>query len=133
MRTIKFRAWDQEQGKMFYDFEFGNGVGEFNINLQGDGTLIIGAYDSSEDYYELKPLLFTGVYTRPGDPLFEGDIIDCRDGTFEVKYIENFGKFVMERKDCIQDVDTCMRSMRILGNIYENPELLNKEASGEKE
>ena len=65
-REIKFRAWDEYQKKMFYDFEFGNGFDDFNISLLGDGTLMIGAFDSNEDYYELTPLQSTGLKDKNG-------------------------------------------------------------------
>lgn len=111
MRKIKFRAWD---GKNMYSWssikEWGNFYSQEKLNV----------------------MQFTGLKDKNGKEIYEGDIIICRDGKFVIEYEESFAQFIMTNKDLIrtpdqfgeQDADTCMRSIEIIGNKFENPELL---------
>jgi len=122
MRKIKFRAWDYKWKNMFLvgvmessedDFIINEAVGQFYKDGEWD-TFILKSFELMQ---------FTGLKTRDGVEIFEGDIIECRDGKYIIEYVENFAKFVMTRGNSIQDADTCMRSIKVIGNIYENPEL----------
>jgi len=116
MREIKFRTWYPVDKKFVW---FG---GLFNLDK----------LDKRLNWDLLKIQQFTGLKDKNGKEIYEGDIIVCRDGKYVIEDIESFAKFVMTQKDLIkdaeqfgqQDADTCMRSIEIIGNKFENPELL---------
>jgi len=127
MREIKFRAWDDEHRVMV--LKIFNGV--YETNLDSDGTLVIGAYDSKEDWYELKVLQFTGLKDKNGKEIYEGDILEIggdkvrkeiywnnKFAWWDIKrYEHSLGLLLQTRK--FVDVE-------VIGNIYENPDLLGE-------
>ncbi|MCT3231904.1 YopX family protein [Lactiplantibacillus plantarum] len=118
---IKFRAWDNEC-KVIRDYD----------ELKG---LTLDALDASD----FKIEYFTGLKDMNGKEIYEGDIvqpvISCTKRNigkpFEVKkgnYV--YGKWVA--KDISNkkfDVDGCYFSneMQLIGNVHENPELLEED------
>lgn len=127
MREIKFRAWDLESKKMYLQM-----MGDREAILKNMGEKAF--FKLGEVIIEDNPILmqFTGLKDKNGKEIYEGDVIICRDGKYVIEYIESFAKFVMTNKDIIrtpeqlssQDADTCMRSIEVIGNKFENPELL---------
>ena len=117
MREIKFRAWDKENKRMLYVSD---------INFCGEE---ISAYDREEyigfNYIEL--MQFTGRQDINGKEVYEGDIVKCFDNYYKMYYIG-----VVDFADCSfvikNDACTYYRwqdyRVEIVGNIYENPELL---------
>lgn len=91
---------------------------------------------------------FTGMRDKHGKKVFEGDIVRRRDSAFGyidvgvVKYDCHLGAFVLEceddgriyqctfKKDFSYNDGKCTiegtYSYEVIGNIYDNPELLNK-------
>ena len=120
MREIKFRAWAKS-------FNQRNMINWVDI-VENWGFSRI--YDNS-DFILMQ---FTGLKDKNGKEIYEGDIIICRDGKFVIEYEDRFAQFIMTNKKLVrdaeqlyeQDADTCMRSIEVIGNIYENPELLEE-------
>ena len=117
MREIKFRFWDYKFKKM--DF----GGGDCLLRRKGDDHSGI--------------MQFTGLIDKNGEEVYEGDIIkriayynsDRREEKiFSVKYHEPFACFSFENSiDGIAtygDIHWNKWSIEVIGNIYENPELL---------
>lgn len=123
MREIKFRAWDKENKEMLFvkqiDFMFGKVV-----------------LESYEQFFidEVELMQSTGLVDWEGVEIYEGDIVKIPDD-YEV-----FGKNAGETCKVIFD-SGCFRlktsrgrgrgfwfeddsTVEIIGNIYENPELL---------
>lgn len=67
---------------------------------------------------------FTGVYAN-GVKIFEGDIVRCTwyDGITSIRVVVfEDGKFLLESDGDYIDID--LYSKEVIGNIYDNPELL---------
>lgn len=75
---------------------------------------------------------FTGITTELGIDLYENDIVECggyrgvikfEDGAFVIEWIGNGKEFL--RKDLAYWA--YLRNVRVVGNIFDNPELLEEE------
>lgn len=124
MTEIKFRAYDKKNKRMIdgWDLEYLNEVFE----SKKDGIFVI------DD--DLEILQFTGLKDKNGKEIFEGDIIQIRKlegylihhgkvernitGAFDI-IIKDYGHRQLYQA-------TLNDEPEIIGNIYENPELLEK-------
>lgn len=72
----------------------------------------------------------TGLVDDSGIEVFEGDIVNdgCCDGTYPIKWDEETASFVFYVNDPGEEVRYIQpgNSMEVVGNIYENPELLDQ-------
>ncbi len=122
---LKFRAWfDSEMydKPVVYDGEFYLDWREFENGETHNGAVL---------------MQFTGLKDKNGKEIFEGDIVKYKSGcntyTEEVAYDKNFAGFGV--KDAKADIiftfwelaeDIDLISLEVVGNIYENPELLGE-------
>lgn len=126
MREIKFRAVcdaDDKIGMLYFGMkQFDNGIASWPLP---DDIAHIDEY--------MSPLMqFTGLKDVNGKDIYEGDIIDFDfDGVifvsngYDVLFKE--GAFVVNKPNFKPLVSDCSR-IRIKGNKFQNPELLNSEA-----
>lgn len=129
MRDIKFRVYDKIKHKMIYDDS------SITISLSGNIYYPMDGLDAGSRYILMQ---YIGLKDKTNKDIYEGDIIKINnDGIYEVKfgeydfepywesfygyYIKN-GKFT--RGFDIHDVED--KIIKIAGNIYENPELLEE-------
>ena len=125
----KFRAWTEEGKAMYYD------VYPFK-----DGSLLLSydeiAFDEvpASDFIVMQS---TGLTDKHGSEIFEGDIVKyeagCNTVTEEVAYDKNFAGFGVRDADTdiiftfLQLADVVdLISLEVVGNIYQNPELLGE-------
>ena len=125
----EFRAWTEEGKAMYY------GVYPFK-----DGTLLLSydgiAFDEvpASDFILMRS---TGLKDKHGSEIFEGDIVKykagCNTVTEEVVYDKNFAGFGVKDADAniiftfgelAEDID--LSSIEVVGNKYQNPELLGE-------
>jgi uncharacterized phage protein (TIGR01671 family) len=131
MREIKFRVFNGIQ--MVYDVMAGR-FGNFYVNPDNNGI-------SNEDSSVLTPfntkypdavdvMQFAGLKDRYGKDIYEGDIIDhyatfgvvlFEDGMFTLSSSANKNFPDHKQPLCYLGED----HMTVLGNVYENKELLN--------
>lgn len=109
MREIKFRAWCEEDGCWY---EYGTAIGSAPVFVELDRE--------TESQY-------TGLTDTNGVEIFEGDILQCcGDG---LKWVARFvnGSFVACNPDDYLDF-VMLDDYRflVIGNKYENPELLEQ-------
>lgn len=129
MRKVKFKAWDEELEKMYCGDEI-EARDDINAWLSYGELAIYRITDG--EYIELKPLQFTGLTDVHGNEIYEGDILDYRyvvtyvDGSDGADLGMNIGFY--EQRDNFESwlQLEAGRETEIKGNIYENPELLNK-------
>lgn len=115
-RQIKFRAWDKSCNKM----RGKNGLKDC-FSLRSDGV-------SHDDYILMQ---FTNHFDKNGKPIYEGDVLSNSTGKIDkVIFYENgfFGKSKSNMgKNHYWYNPLCadyIKNKEVIGNIYENPELL---------
>ena len=118
MRTIKFRAWDK-RGKIMCKEEIDD------LIIIRDGEVIISDRFVLMQYIARKDI--------NGKNIFESDIVKGNDFKGVVKFI-NF-MWQVHRLDADGEVEEWFiisdYPVEVIGNIYENPELLDKSQKGE--
>lgn len=126
----KLRAWTEEGKAMYYD------VYPFK-----DDALLLSYDEIAFDEVPASDFILmqsTVLKDKNDNEIFEGDIVKykagCNTYTEEVAYNKNFAGFgVKDAKANIiftfgeLDEDIDLSSLEVVGNIYENPELLEVE------
>lgn len=128
----KFRAWDIAKKEMFKD--------TFAITESGQ-VVVVEQKDvmSLPDYVFVDHLVImqsTGLFDKNGREIFEGDIIANGPDVMCMKRHNTLG-FYVEKKGRVEfiadgavleefeeDAKEIADSLEIIGNVYENPELL---------
>ena len=139
MRTIKFRAWykgcqfpldlqnleDYEKPQMIYNVQkLYDGSGADLNGILG-GYSAFGSLVNNEDFVIQQ---FTGLTDKNGKEIYEGDICNTRDGDLLTCYDYNsFIYMVLFSEEHSGVNGYSQKELEVIGNIYENPELLKKE------
>ena len=138
---IKFRVWDKRNNRMIMPRKFATikPVIDFNGNL--------GVMDTYKNYHwhgivpedEYEVMLFTGILDKNDIEIYEGDILKDTDN--EIYYVDFIrGCFYLRTNYksfphlgwaewlpmCEIDRLANPTEFEVIGNIYENPELLSK-------
>lgn len=126
--TAKFRGWHKELEQMIYGKEVCGHI-EYTTNLIDALNTML-----NEDDYDIEVMQSTDLTDNNDVDIFEGDIVMYQD--FEYSYIG------IVRKDCYQffiegiepadnfsfedvaDTNKHTANLAVIGNFYENPELL---------
>jgi len=138
-REIKFRAWDKKENKMQQVVQILYGHEASNYPLSVDFFRSV----KSRLIKDIELMQYTGLKDKNGVEIYEGDIIDYL-GTFEsgdgyrgeIKFDEGvyyfMGKSKIGRKAGVISSyvglahEKAYQHCEVIGNIYENPELLTK-------
>ena len=129
MRQIKFEAVDSE-GNIIRD------VGQ--IEFFTDGTIIVNGEIPVKALRE-----WTGLHDKNGKEIYEGDIVDITmdrpNGNATVQWLNGafvydglpFGDYVVsENTGAVIGVDLVLDMLvEVIGNVYSNPEILQKEGT----
>lgn len=124
MRPIKFRAYLKNENKI---------IDVKSIDWDENGNLISINYPEGKDYFgyedDIALMQYTGCKDMKGKEIYEGDIVKYRNNLYQVEWV--FFSFYIHRIDGrilkeLEKVAIDEKGMELIGNIYENPELLEK-------
>jgi uncharacterized phage protein (TIGR01671 family) len=147
MREIKFRAWDKPINRWYspvYESYKGQ-LEELNISMNGRLSLrtMSGTVDESTFKDRFAVMQYTGLKDKNNKEIYEGDIVNCH--IFVQELGENYGVVEGEREfvgkvsfdvtgfnvesngfrdNPVMYDEFHEESLEVVGNIYENPELL---------
>lgn len=120
MREHKYRAWDKKQ-KKWLGVNLHMSVTDGCLWWQfGYGCEIL----SAEERENIELVEDTGLKDENGKEIYEGDILRIFDRNYEVKIIETDSKMYIEYGYPDEHNGPCNFWSEIIGNIYENPELM---------
>ncbi len=119
MREIKFRVWDKPD--MFYFDKFDFNTELFEVSWECKNPPKMGGWGTElGDGFTL--MQFTGLHDKNGKEIYEGDIVLGKNGGQVVEWKEMCDETVCFSGFGLPWLDE--ERLVILGNIYENPELL---------
>ena len=125
----KFRAWDTHGQKMFSN----NELIIWNGNVYANDSKRLTCNNlkgwSIDDKYLMQS---TGLFDKRGVEIFEGDILDYKGRKALVRWHGSYASFIYRFVDELQKRNTEWKPLylaymkcEIIGNIYENKELLD--------
>lgn len=123
----KYRVWDKELQTML-DVSL--------INFK-KGVLVGEHWEFGETNFmsfdEIVLMQSTGLFDKNGKEIFEGDIVDYKGRKAIIKWHGSYASFIYrfidkpkERKAEWSPLYLAHLHVEIIGNIYENPELLEE-------
>ena len=124
----KYRAWDKETQTMLdvslIDFKKSVLVGD---HWEFGETNFI-------NFDDVNLMQSTGLFDKNGKEIFEKDILDYNGRKVIVKWHGSYASFIYEFVDELQNRKTEWKPLylsyyhfKIIGNVYQNPELLELE------
>lgn len=117
----RYRVWDKLDKEIYEAGEIHWLRGEFNFI--GDGITF------KRDADEVELMQSTGIFDRNEKEIFEGDILGTKDGLLNgvVEYRSDLGMWTnsLIRYNNFERLCNVANSREIIGNIYENKELLD--------
>ena len=126
----KFRAWDKRFSEFMEDF-FVSEDGKIYKKSTDTGYGIAISRETSDEVILMQS---TGLFDKHNKEIFEGDIVDYKGRKAVVKWHGSYASFIYRFVDELQErvsewhpLFLAYYHFEVIGNIYENPELLEVE------
>ena len=137
MREIKFRAWDRENKEMLDVQEL-----DYQGSYSGQPMVRTTMYNDYFDTEDMILMQYTGLKDKNGKEIYEGDIVQFKGNYKDKRKLVVFWdsmksgffitpihcyKYRVKEKTYLRAEFINAKNKEIIGNIYENPELLEEE------
>ncbi|KKN83579.1 hypothetical protein LCGC14_0298180 [marine sediment metagenome] len=143
-RELKFRAWDQAEKKWI--------PGGYGFHITGEAMMLGGLFQDRclGELDDVEITQWTGLLDKNGKEIFEGDIVATGTSEDHVLAVVRFGKgericwhyddhkelefhgwYLEGLIDCEDELYN--REMIIVGNVYENPSLVEDRQRAQEE
>ena len=123
MRDIKFRAWHKE--KKIMGEVLGIDILHKEIFFSNGDVDCCGFADLK--YIEL--MQYTGLKDMREKEIYEGDIVTLHNSEYKVIFNTEEARFVLRNDEFEMNIpftNNNNKRMEVIGNIYENPELIKE-------
>ena len=134
MSKVKFKIWDKTHNKWLT-----SNCGGFLLTQEGNAVFHMNGDNPLEvliEQIDYEVLLYTGLKDRNAKEIYEGDIVECKCGNTGktiLRQVEYIGVSFCTKNGSFYNQKTKQREysyvplkpyVKVVGNIYENPELL---------
>jgi uncharacterized phage protein (TIGR01671 family) len=120
MREIKFRAWNKETKSMRIVDNMQLDNSKVNLVFMENGELAPESFLREN----LILLQFTGLKDEDGKEIYEGDIVQKGFEKYQIEW--QYTSFGINTRNYGWQLLDEFTDLKIIGNIYENPELLSQ-------
>lgn len=123
MRKIKFRAWHKE--KKIMGEVLGIDILHKEIFFSNED---VDCYEHT-DFKDVELMQYTGLKDKNNKEIYEGDIVTLHNSRYKVIFKTEGARFVLRNDEFeleITFINNNNERMEIVGNIYENSELLGE-------
>ena len=122
MRDIKFRVWDNERNAMFNSKSVDIDFFEGKIEITSDTIRYDEVYTDEIKDFEL--MQYVGCKDKNNKEIYEGDIVKTKEHIGQIIYSKGMF-FIDVKEDFYLPIYNVSEFMEVIGNIYENPDLLD--------
>lgn len=123
MREIKFRAWHKEEKIM--GEVLGIDILHKEIFFSNEN---VDCYEHT-DFKDIELMQYTWLKDMMEKEIYEGDIVTLHNGKYKVIFNTEEARFVLRDDEFemnIPFINNNNKRMEVIGNIYENPELIKE-------